>query len=59
MYASFVRRAPGLERKGDLGVVKMTAIGPTLARYLGISLGPEADTPLALFPEATGPGGAR
>jgi hypothetical protein len=30
----------------------MTAIAPTLARYLGVSLGPEADAPLALFTDA-------
>lgn len=59
MQASFLVTAPGLDRKGELGVVKMTAIAPTLARYLGVTLGPEADAPLPLFPEATLPSGAR
>ena len=59
MQAALLVIAPGLERKGDLGVVKMTAIAPTLARYLGVTLGPEADAPLPLFPEATRPSGAR
>jgi predicted AlkP superfamily pyrophosphatase or phosphodiesterase len=52
MQASFLVLAPGLSRRGDLGVIRMTAIAPTLARYLGISLGPEADAALALFAEA-------
>ncbi len=51
MNASFLALGPGLERRGDLGVIRMTAIAPTLARYLGVSLGPEADAPLPLFAE--------
>ena len=51
MNASFLIVGPGLRRKGDLGVVRMTTIAPTLARWLGVSLGPEADAPLALFDE--------
>ena len=38
-----------LSKKGDLGVIRMTAIAPTLARYLGVTLGSEADAPLPLF----------
>jgi predicted AlkP superfamily pyrophosphatase or phosphodiesterase len=49
MQASFLVMGPGLTRKGDLGVIKMTQIAPTLARWLGVSLGPEADQPLPLF----------
>jgi predicted AlkP superfamily pyrophosphatase or phosphodiesterase len=49
MYSSFLVRGPGLAKKGDLGVIRMTAIAPTIARYLGISLGPEADGALPLF----------
>jgi hypothetical protein len=49
MNASFLAVGPGLSRRGDLGVIRMTAIAPTLARYLGITLGPEADGPLPLF----------
>jgi predicted AlkP superfamily pyrophosphatase or phosphodiesterase len=52
MNASFLVTGPGLSKEGDLGVIRMTAIAPTLARYLGISLGPEADTPLPLFVES-------
>jgi hypothetical protein len=52
MQASFLVLAPGLSRRGDLGVIRMTEIAPTLARYLGVSLGPEADAALPLFAEA-------
>jgi predicted AlkP superfamily pyrophosphatase or phosphodiesterase len=51
MYASFLAMGPGLAKRGDLGVIRMTEIAPTLARYLGISLGPEAAAPLPLFDE--------
>jgi predicted AlkP superfamily pyrophosphatase or phosphodiesterase len=49
MHASFLVAGPGLSKKGDLGLIKMTAIAPTLARYLGVTLGTEADAPLPLF----------
>jgi hypothetical protein len=49
MNASFLVHGPGLSKKGDLGVIPMTAIAPTLAHYLGVSLGPEAAAPLLLF----------
>jgi len=51
LYASLLVAAPGLSRKGDLGVVRMTAIGPALANWLGLQLAPEADPPLQLFGE--------
>lgn len=53
LNASFLAMGPGLARRGDLGVIRMTAIAPTLARYLGVSLGPEAAAPLPLFEEAS------
>jgi hypothetical protein len=51
MHASFVVSAPGLTRRGDLGTIRMTIIAPTLARWLGVTLGPQADEPLPLFDE--------
>mgnify|MGYP003694526721 CR=1 FL=1 len=39
-------RDRGAQRRGDLGVVRMTRIAPTLARVLGVELGPQADQPL-------------
>jgi predicted AlkP superfamily pyrophosphatase or phosphodiesterase len=56
MNASFLAMGPGLAKKGDIGLVRMTAIAPTLARYLGVSLGPEADAPLPLFKDAPAAG---
>jgi predicted AlkP superfamily pyrophosphatase or phosphodiesterase len=49
LHASFFVTAPGLTRKGDLGIVPMTAIGPTVARWLGLTLAPEAGAPLDLW----------
>jgi predicted AlkP superfamily pyrophosphatase or phosphodiesterase len=49
LFASLVLAGPGLARTGDLGIVHMTAIAPTLARYLGLHLAPEADAPLPLW----------
>jgi predicted AlkP superfamily pyrophosphatase or phosphodiesterase len=55
MHAAFVVAGPGLAKRGDLGVVPMTAIGPTLAAYLGVDLGREAAAPLPLFAAAPAP----
>jgi len=49
MLSSFVVAGPGLKKKGDLGTIKMTEIAPTLAQWLGVTLGAEADRPLPLF----------
>lgn len=46
LHASLILAGPGNARRGDLGVVSMTRIAPTLARVLGIELGPQADQPL-------------
>jgi predicted AlkP superfamily pyrophosphatase or phosphodiesterase len=50
LYASLLVSVPGLARRGDLGVVKMTAIAPTLAAFLRVDLARAADQPLALLP---------
>jgi predicted AlkP superfamily pyrophosphatase or phosphodiesterase len=47
-HAALVLAAPGLSRKGDLGVVQMTSIAPTVARWLGVTL-EDADSPLPIF----------
>lgn len=49
MHAALIVRAPGLARRGDLGVVPMTAIAPTVAAWLGLTLAPEAAEPLELW----------
>lgn len=49
LRASLLLIAPGLAKRGDLGIVPMTAVGPTIARYLGLELAPEAGEPLAIW----------
>jgi len=46
LEAALVVAGRGLTRKGDLGTVPMTRIAPTLARYLGVQLAPQAAEPL-------------
>lgn len=46
IQASLVLAGPGVRSKGDLGVVSMTQVAPTLARVLGLSLDPAAGAPL-------------
>jgi predicted AlkP superfamily pyrophosphatase or phosphodiesterase len=46
LLASLVLAGPGVRSKGDLGVVSMTQIAPTLARVLGLSLDASAGQPL-------------
>jgi hypothetical protein len=46
LQASLVLAGPGVSSKGDLGVVAMTRIAPTLARVLGLRLDPSAGQPL-------------
>ena len=53
MKASLVMVGPDVPRVGDLGVVPMTRIAPTLARWFGVQLSPDADAPLDLKPTAT------
>jgi predicted AlkP superfamily pyrophosphatase or phosphodiesterase len=47
LHASLILNGPGIPR-GNLGVVRMTQIAPTLARMLGVSLSSDADLPLTL-----------
>jgi predicted AlkP superfamily pyrophosphatase or phosphodiesterase len=48
LHAALVLAGPGIPAARDLGEVHMTRIAPTLAGFLGIPLGPEADAPLDL-----------
>jgi predicted AlkP superfamily pyrophosphatase or phosphodiesterase len=48
LHASLLLAGPAVKRRGDLGIVKMTAIAPTLARFLGVSLVEDADAPLLI-----------
>jgi predicted AlkP superfamily pyrophosphatase or phosphodiesterase len=49
LHSSLILSGPGLKKKGDLGIVRMTQIAPTLAQYLGLSLAKEADAPLPVW----------
>ncbi len=49
LFASLILAGPGLARTGDLGVVHMTTVAATLARYLDLRLAPEADAPLPVW----------
>jgi predicted AlkP superfamily pyrophosphatase or phosphodiesterase len=49
LHASFIARGPAFERRGSVGLVRMTQIAPTLARVLRVGLAPDTDTALALF----------
>lgn len=46
LHASLILAGPDVAVKGDLGVVRMTQIAPTLARWFGVRLVAEADRPL-------------
>lgn len=46
LHASLILAGPDVSKKGDLGVVRMTQIAPTLARWFGVRLVAEADQPL-------------
>ncbi len=46
LHASLILAGPDVARKGDLGVVRMTQIAPTLARWFGVRLVADADQPL-------------
>ena len=46
LQASLIVAGPGGAGVGNLGHVRMTQIGPTIARWFGVQLAPEADDPL-------------
>jgi hypothetical protein len=46
MHASLIMAGPQVPHVGDLGIVKMTRIAPTIAAWLHVALSPEAAEPL-------------
>ncbi len=46
LRSSLVMAGPSVQRRGSLGVVRMTQIAPTLAAILGVSLAPDAGAAL-------------
>lgn len=53
LHASLVLNGPQVQRRGSLGVVKMTQIAPTLANILGVRLSAEAAPALEIAATAT------
>ena len=54
LHSAFVMGGPAVQRRGSVGVIRMTQIAPTLAGILGVSLAPDAGAPLDLkAPRAT------
>src|SRR5262249_13160151 len=53
LHASLVVNGPSIHGRGRLGVVRMTQIAPTLARWLGVGLSPMADVPISSLLEPT------
>jgi predicted AlkP superfamily pyrophosphatase or phosphodiesterase len=47
MYASLIMAGPQVPNAGDLGIVRMTAIAPTIAAWLNVTLSPQAGEPLS------------
>jgi hypothetical protein len=48
MKASLVMAGPDVPKLGDLGLVSMTRIAATVARWFDVQLSPQADRPLDL-----------
>jgi len=46
LHASLIVSGPNARGRGPLGVVRMTQIAPTVARWLGVGLSPLVDQPL-------------
>ena len=46
LHASLIMAGPDVTKRGDLGVVRMTQIGPTMAEWFGVRLSEQADQPL-------------
>lgn len=46
LHASLILSGPGVAKKGDLGIVRMTQIAPTIASWYGVRLVESADRPL-------------
>lgn len=47
MHASFVANGPNVPALGDLGIVRMTQVAPTVAAWYDVPLSPAADTAIA------------
>lgn len=48
LHASLILAGPAVQRRGSLGVVRMTQVAPTLAGILGVALDAQAGPPIPL-----------
>ena len=48
-------QGPDVPNTGNLGLVRMTQIGPTIASWFEVSLSPKADSPIAQLVKAAAP----
>jgi predicted AlkP superfamily pyrophosphatase or phosphodiesterase len=48
LYSSFVLAGPTVQKRGSVGVIKMTQIAPTFAQILSVGLSPMAAKPIAI-----------
>ncbi len=46
LHASLIMHGPDVPASGSLGVVRMTQIAPTIARWFNLALSPDVDEPL-------------
>ena len=52
LHSSFILAGPTVQKRGSVGVIKMTQIAPTLAQILDVSLSPQAAKPLPISASA-------
>ena len=50
LHASLILHGGAFHGRGDLGVVRMTQVAPTLAAVLGVKLSAQADEALSMSP---------
>jgi hypothetical protein len=48
LHASFVMAGPAVQRRGSVGVIRMTQVAPTLAAILDVRLAADAAAPIDL-----------
>jgi predicted AlkP superfamily pyrophosphatase or phosphodiesterase len=55
LHASLVLQGPDVAKAGNLGLLRMTQIGPTIASWFEVSLSPKADAPIPQLAKAAAP----
>lgn len=55
LHASFVLAGPAVQKRGSIGVIRMTQVAPTLAAILDVRLSPAAAQPIDLTAATSAP----